>query len=213
MTKDKNIYEMPNLVKEKKIKQKNTDEYVTDAPNLVAPFLEELDIRFVNMCKAIVTDDITIRERQTTLRWSPSSTKAQRFFHQSPIYRGVMDYCVQAKMLGTSSSISYMVSRLGVTYPTITKIVNEAEAEGFITVYNKGDAKEKTAIAAKAWLVIDYMKLYCVSRAEGWNAVLNEYDTNNFHLYYEVMKTDPKKVEKFAKQFDQAEKSAKKEDY
>ena len=47
----------------------------------------------------------------------------------------------------------------------------------------------------------------------GFTSISNEYDTNNFHLYYEVMKTDPKKVEKFAKQFDQAEKSAKKEDY
>ena len=212
MTKDKNIYPMTNLIGEKKIKTETTDEYVTEAPNLVAPFLRELDIRFVNMCKAIVKDDITIRERQTTLRWSPNSTKAQRFFHQSPIYRGVLDYSVQAKMLGTSSAISYMVSRLGVTYPTITKIVNEAEAEGFITVYNKGDAKEKTAIAAKAWLVMDYMKLYCISRADGWNAVLNTYDTNNFHLYYEVMKADPKKVEKFAKQFEKADEAAKLED-
>ena len=38
---------------------------------------------------------------------------------------------------------------------------------------------------------------YCIERAEGWNAVMNDFDTNNFHIWYENMKDDPKKAEKF----------------
>ena len=97
-----------------------------------------------------------------------------------------------------------MVTKLGSTYTTIQKVVNEAEAEGYIDVFNKGDSKSKTTIAAKRWMVLDYMQKYCISRAENWNAVLNDFDTNDFHIWYEAMKADPKKSDKFAESFRKA---------
>jgi len=198
------------------VKENNSDvgDYVTDAPNHVAPFLKHIDERFVNMCKAIVTDDIQIIEDAHRKKWDPLSSKAQKFWLQSPVYRQVFNYAVFGTMTGSSAAISYMVTKLGSTYTTIQKIVNEGEAEGYIDVYNKGDAKSKTTIAAKPWLALDYMQRYCVSRAEGWNSVLNDFDTNNFHIWYESMKANPKKAESFAKSFkDAMEKAKMKEGY
>jgi len=187
-------------------KENNSDvaDYKSNAPNHVASFLRGMDERFVNMCKAIITDDIQIVEEAHKKKWHPSSTKAQKFWLQSSIYRQVFNYAVFSRMTGTSAAISYMVTKLGSTYTTIQKIVNEAETEGFIDVYNKGDSKSKTTIAAKPWLVLDYMQRYCISRAEGWNSVLNDFDTNDFHIWYESMKADPKKSDKFAESFRRA---------
>ena len=49
-----------------------------------------------------------------------------------------------------------------------------------------------------------FYDVYCIERAEGWNAVLNDFDTNNFHIWYESMKDDPKKAEKFKESFGKA---------
>ena len=192
-------------------KENNGDvrEYNSNAPNHVAAFLRNMDERFINMCKAIVTDDIQITETAQRNKWDPTSSKAQRFWLQSPIYRQVLNYAVISTMTGSSAAISYMVTKLGSTYTTIQKIVNEAEAEGYIDVYNKGDAKSKTTIAAKPWLALDYMQRYCITRAEGWNAVLNDFDTNNFHIWYESMKANPKKSQKFFESFQNAMDDAK----
>jgi|TARA_Y100000310_G_C20610708_1_gene777835 hypothetical protein len=197
---------VPDKIKffERKADNSDVADYKSNAPNHVAPFLRVMDERFVNMCKAIVTDDITIAEEAHKKKWDPSSTKARKFWLQSPIYRQVLNYAVISTMTGTSRSISYMVTKLGSTYTTIQKVVNEAEAEGYIDVFNKGDSKSKTTIAAKRWMVLDYMQKYCISRAEGWNAVLNDFDTNNFHIWYEAMKADPKKSDKFAESFRKA---------
>lgn len=188
------------------VKENNTEvgEYKSDAPNLMAPFLRNLDERFVNMCKAVVTDDIHMTEELHKNKWDPSSTKARKFWLQSPIYRQVLNYAIISTMTGTSVSISYMVTKLGSTFTTIQRIVNEAENEGFIDVFNKGDSKSRTTIAAKPKLLLDFMKKYCLERAEGWNAVLNDFDTNDFHIWYESMKADTKKSEKFADSFEKA---------
>ena len=122
-------------------------EYESDAPNLMAPFLRVMDERFINMCKAIVTDDIQMIEEAAKRKWDPSSTKQRKFWLQSPVYRHVLNYAVISAITGTSASISYMVTKLGSTYTTIQRIVNEAEAEGYIDVFNKGDSKSKTTIA------------------------------------------------------------------
>ena len=120
----------------------------------------------------------------------------------------VFNFAIKGSLSGTSYAISYIVSKLALTYPTVTKIVNEAEAEEFIYVYNKGDKSAKTSIAAREWLVIDWLKRYVPYRAEGWNNVLNNYDTNSFHEWWELVKSDPEKREKFRKQMDQAVKSS-----
>ncbi len=179
-------------------------EYESDAPNLMAPFLRVMDERFINMCKAIVTDDIQMIEEAAKRKWDPSSTKQRKFWLQSPVYRHVLNYAVISAITGTSASISYMVTKLGSTYTTIQRIVNEAEAEGYIDVYNKGDSKSKTTISCKPNLLLDFMMCYCIERAEGWNAVMNDFDTNNFHIWYENMKDDPKKAEKFKESFGKA---------
>ena len=222
MNKKENIYPMPNLVgdnkinlvKEKKIKREQPDEYVTEAPyhgSQKVDFLKGIDQRFLNMGKALVADDIYIQERLALIKWDVNSSKAQKFWMQSPSYRGVFNYAIKGSLSGTSYAISYIVSKLALTYPTVTKIVNEAEAEGYIYVYNKGDKSEKTAIAAFEWLTIDYLKRYIPYRAEGWNAVLNDFDTNSFHKWWLTLKTDPKKVNAFAEQINQAEQNAKKQ--
>jgi len=212
MTKDKNIYPMPNLVGGKKIKTEPTDEYVTEAPyfgSAKVDFLNGIDQRFLQMGKALITDDIYIQERLAQIKWDVNSSKGQKFWMQSPNYRGVFNYAIKGSLSGTSYAISYIVSKLALTYPTVTKIVNEAEAEGYIYVYNKGDASEKTAIAAVEWLTIDYLKRYIPYRAEGWNAVMNDFDTNAFHKWWLTLKTDPKKVNAFAEQINLAEENAK----
>ena len=213
MTKDKNIYPMTNLVGEKKIKREPTDEYITEAPyhgSQRVDFLKGIDQRFLNMGKALVADDIYIQERQMQVKWDINSSKAQKFLMQSPNYRGVFNYAISGSLLGTSYALSYIVSKLALTYPTVTKIINEGEAEGYLHVYNKNDASEKTAIAAVEWLTIDYLRKYIPYRAEGWNTVLNDYDTNAFHKWWLQLKADPKKVEAFAEQINQAEENAKK---
>lgn len=189
------------LVKENAVE---VGEYHSDAPNLMAPFLANMDERFINMCKAIVTDDINIAEEAQRKKWDPSSTKVRKFWLQSPIYRQVLNYAVISAMTGTSASISYMVTKLGSTYTTIQRIVNEAEAEGYIDVYNKGDSKSKTTIACKPELLLDFMMCYCIERAESWNAVLNDFYTNDFHIWYEAMKADEKQAKKFAESFAKA---------
>ena len=188
------------------VKENRSDvgEYESDAPNLMAPFLRVMDERFINMCKAIVTDDIQMIEEAAKRKWDPSSTKQRKFWLQSPVYRHVLNYAVISAITGTSASISYMVTKLGSTYTTIQRIVNEAEAEGYIDVYNKGDSKSKTTISCKPNLLLDFMMCYCIERAEGWNAVMNDFDTNNFHIWYENMKDDPKKAEKFKESFGKA---------
>ena len=211
MAKNKNIYPMPNLVGVKKIK-KDVDEYVTNAPNYgeTVAFLKGIDQRFLNMGKALVTDDIYIQERATQVKWDINSTKAQKFWMQSPNYRGIFNYAIAGSLSGTSYAVSYIVSKLALTYPTVTKIINEGEAEGYLYVYNKGDKSEKTAIAAVEWLTIDYLRKYIPYRAEGWNAVLNDYDTNAFHRWYVALKSDPKKSQAFAEQLNQAEEKVRK---
>tara|TARA_R100000655_G_C2952624_1_gene187547 strand:+ start:274 stop:927 length:654 start_codon:yes stop_codon:yes gene_type:complete len=212
MTKDKNIYPMTDLVGSKKIKTELTDEYVTNAPyfgSAKVDFLQGIDQRFLQMGKALITDDIYIQERLAQIKWDVNSSKGQKFWMQSPSYRGVFNYAIKGSLSGTSYAISYIVSKLALTYPTVTKIVNEAEAEGYIYVYNKGDASEKTAIAAVEWLTIDYLKRYIPYRADGWNTVLNDYDTNAFHKWWLNLKADPKKAEAFADQINTAEENAK----
>ena len=200
---DKNIYPITNLVGQN---EPNTEvgEYHSDAPSLMAHFLRVMDERFVNMCKAIVTDDIHMIEEAQKRKWDPSSTVARKFWLQSPVYRHVLNYAVISAMTGTSVPISYMVTKLGSTYTTIQRIVNEAEAEGYIDVFNKGDSKSKTTISCKPNLLLDFMMCYCIERAEGWNAVLNNFDTNDFHIWYESMKDDPKKAEMFKESFGKA---------
>ena len=212
MTKDKNIYPMTPLVGGKKIKTEPTDEYVTEAPfygSQRVDFLKGIDQRFLNMGKALITDDIYIQERLAQIKWDVNSSKAQKFWMQSPNYRGVFNYAIKGSLSGTSYALSYIVSKLALTYPTVTKIINEGEAEGYLYVYNKNDASEKTAIAAVEWLTIDYLRKYIPYRAEGWNAVLNEYDTNAFHAWYLALKTDPKRLQAFADQINTAEENAK----
>ena len=212
MAKNKNIYPMPNLVGVKKIK-KDVDEYVTEAPSYGqqrVDFLQGIDQRFLNMGKALVDDDIYIQERSAQIKWDINSTKAQKFWMQSPNYRGVFNYAIKGSLTGTSYALSYIVGKLGLTYPTVTKIINEGEAEGYLYVYNKNDASEKTAIAAVEWLTIDYLRKYIPYRAEGWNAVLNDYDTNSFHKWYLALKADPKRFQAFAEQMNLAEEKCKK---
>ena len=211
MNKNKNIYPMTNLVRGKKIKREPTDEYITNAPNYgeKVDFLKGIDQRFLNMGKALVTDDIYIQERATQVKWDINSSKAQKFWMQSPNYRGIFSYAIKGSLTGTSYALSYIVSKLGLTYPTVTKIINEGEAEGYLYVYNKGDAKEKTAIAAVEWLTIDYLRKYVPYRAEGWNAVLLNYDTNAFHKWYVALKADRKKAQEFAEQLNKAEEKTK----
>ena len=213
MSKNQNIYPMTKLVGGKKIKREPTDEYVTEAPSYgqrKLDFLQGIDQRFLNMGKALVTDDIYIQERSAQIKWDINSSKAQKFWMQSPNYRGVFNYAIKGSLTGTSSALSYIVGKLGLTYPTVTKIINEGEAEGYLHVYNKNDASEKTAIAAVEWLTIDYLRKYIPYRAEGWNAVLNDYDTNAFHKWYLALKADPKRLQEFAEQINQAEEKCKK---
>tara|TARA_R100000458_G_C8166895_1_gene168821 strand:- start:56 stop:682 length:627 start_codon:yes stop_codon:yes gene_type:complete len=198
MTKDKNIYAIEN---------EKSDEYWSDAPvygNQKLKYLEVIDKRYLNMGKALVDDDIYIQERLAAIRWDVNSTRAQKFWTQSPNYTHIMNYSIKGSLLGTSFTISYIVNKLGLTFPTVTKIINEAEAEEFIYVYNKGDKSAKTSIAATEWLVIDWLKRYVPYRAEGWNNVLNNYDTNSFHEWWELVKSNPEKQEKFRAQMDQA---------
>tara|TARA_X000000368_G_scaffold12582_2_gene10172 strand:- start:18 stop:665 length:648 start_codon:yes stop_codon:yes gene_type:complete len=213
MNKKQNIYPMTKLVGGKKIKREPVDEYVTEAPyfgSQKVDFLQGIDQRFLQMGKALITDDIYIQERLSQIKWDVNSSKGQKFWMQSPSYRGVFNYAINGSLSGTSYAISYIVSKLALTYPTVTKIVNEAEAEGYIYVYNKGDKSEKTAIAAVEWLTIDYLRKYVPYRAEGWNAVLNDYDTNSFHKWWLHLKADPKLAEVFADQINTAEENAKK---
>ena len=188
---------MTNLVGKKEV-----EEYKTEAPDLTSDFLNDFDKRFVNFAKAVITDDIYRNERFAQVKWDVNANRAQKFFLQSPNYRAIFDYAVYAKIFGTSVPISYIVAKLGLTYPTVTKIVNEAEAEGYINVYNKGDASEKTAIASKAWLVIDYLKRYVPYRADHWDAIRNDYDTNAFHKWFADLKLNPKLSQKFQEQLD-----------
>lgn len=188
---------MSNLVGKKEV-----EEYKTEAPARTSDFLNDVDKRLVNLAKAVITDDIYKMERLAQIKWDVNSSRAQKFFLQSPNYRAILDYALWAKIFGTSVAISYIVAKLGLTYPTVTKIVNEAEAEGYINVYNKGDASEKTAIACKAWLVMDYMKRYVSYRAEGWDAIRNDYDTNAFHKWFSDIKQNPKLSDKLQEQLD-----------
>ena len=203
-----------DINKNKKQKKEFVDEYKTNAPfhgSAKVDFLKVIDQRFLHMGKALVTDDIYIQERHTQVKWDPNSNKAQKFFMQSPNYRGIFNYAIKGSLSGTSYAVSYIVSKLALTYPTVAKIINEAEEEGYFYIYNKGDRSEKTAIAATEWLTIDYLRRYVPYRAEGLNEVLNDYDTNAFHEWWHVIKTDPKKLQIFAEQFLQAEKNSKKD--
>ena len=213
MNKNQNIYPMTKIVGGKKIKREPVDEYITEAPfhgSHRVDFLNGIDVRFLQMGKALVDDDIYIQERAAQIKWDINSSKAQKFWMQSPNYRGIFNYAIKGSLAGTSYALSYIVGKLGLTYPTVTKIINEGEAEGYLYVYNKNDASEKTAIAAVEWLTIDYLRKYIPYRAEGWNAVLNDYDTNAFHAWYTKLKEDPKRLQDFAEQINQAEEKARK---
>ena len=204
---------MTKLVGGKKVKSEPVDEYISEAPyygKQRVDFLQGIDQRFLNMGKALITDDIYIQERQAQVKWDINSSKAQKFWMQSPNYRGIFNYAIKGSLTGTSYALSYIVGKLGLTYPTVTKIINEGEAEGYLYVYNKNDASEKTAIAAVEWITIDYLRKYIPYRAEGWNAVLNDYDTNAFHKWYLALKADPKKLQAFAEQMNLAEEKCKK---
>jgi hypothetical protein len=211
MSKNQNIYPMTTLVGGKKMK-KEMDEYVSEAPSYSkkVDFLKGIDERFLNMGNALIDDDIYIQEKATQIKWDINSSKAQKFWMQSWNYRRILNYAIKGSLTGTAFSLSHIVGKLGLTFPTVTKIVNEGEAEGYLYVYNKGDKSEKTAIAAVEWLTIDYLKKYVPYRAEGWNAVLHAYDTDSFHQWYTLLKEDQKRFQKFAEQMNQAEEKYKK---
>ncbi len=176
----------------------------TEAPNLCPSYLKDMDVTFVNMCKAILVDDISICETAVKNRFNPNSSRAQKFFLQTPLYRNVLNYAIYGSMTQTSYAISHVVTTMGTSFQTISKIVNEAEAEGYFKVYNKGEKTSKTTFAAVPWLVVDFMKKYCVGRADGWNVVLRQFDTDSFHTEYEKMKSDPVASQRFSEVFEQA---------
>ena len=83
-----------DINKNKKQKKDSVDEYKTNAPfygSAKVDFLKGIDQRFLNMGKALVTDDIYIQERHTRDKWDPNSNTAQKFFMQSPNYRGIFN--------------------------------------------------------------------------------------------------------------------------
>ena len=91
------------------------------------PALKDVHPHLIAMTKAVLHDEIETVKRARSHATNPSSTKSQKFWNTSDIYRGVCSFAVQAAIKNTSTRISFVAKELSTSLATVLRICNQAE--------------------------------------------------------------------------------------
>jgi len=173
-------------------------------PELKNPVLKDVHPHLISMTKAVLNDEIETVKRARGHITNPTSTRSQKFWNTSDIYRGVCSFAVQAAIKNTSTRISFIAKELSTSLATISRICNQAEEAGYVEQFNKGvnGAGNETTIKASEWQLGNYIKLFTLWKLKGWSKRRQRYNTIPVYKWFDDLELNPVEFEKILKSFD-----------
>jgi transposase len=184
-------------------------------PELKNPVLADVHEHIIAVTKFILTDEIENVKRSRGHPTNPTSTRSQKFWNTSDIYRGVCSFAVLAAVKNTSTRISFIAKELSTSLATISRICNQAEEAGYIEQFNKGgntsstisidgeiEYTSATTMRASEWQLGNYIKLFTLWKLKGWSKRRQRYNTIPVYKWYDDLELNPTEFEKIIKSFD-----------
>ena len=168
------------------------------------PVLKDVHPHLIAMTKAVLHDEIETVKRARSHPTNPTSTKSQKFWNTSDIYRGVCSFAVQSALKNTSIRISFISKELSTSLNTISRICNQAEEAGYVEQFNKGinGAGNETTIRATEWQLGNYIKLFTLWKLKGWSERRQRFNTMPVYEWFDDLELNPTEFEKILKSFD-----------
>ncbi len=168
------------------------------------PVLKNVHPHLVAMTKAVLHDEIETVKRSRSHTTNPASTKSQKFWNTSDIYRGVCSFAVQAAIKNTSTRISFVAKELSTSLATVLRICNQAEEAGYIEQFNKGvnGSGNETTIRATEWQLGNYIKLFTLWKLKGWSERRQRFNTMPVYEWFDELSLNHNEWDDMMKSFD-----------
>ena len=168
------------------------------------PVLKNVHPHLVAMTKVVLHDEIETVKRARSHTTNPSSTKSQKFWNTSDIYRGVCSFAIQAAIKNTSTRISFVAKELSTSLATVLRICNQAEEAGYIEQFNKGvnGPGNETTIRASEWQLGNYIKLFTLWKLTEWSKIRERYQTVKGCDWFDELSLNQRDWDDMIKSFD-----------